>query len=126
MKRRPCIGFYMDDAFEAYKHMETEVVEEYGDRVGPNWLHTWDEGGRRLLRCKKCGGFILYQFSELLSMEDDDYFSDYFPVSGPDEAKMLNEKYDGYAIEAEFPERWLICDPCKAPHWSNEVNRGDR
>ncbi len=111
MKQRLCIGFYMDDAFEAYKHMETEVVEEYGDRVGHNWLHTWDEGGRKLLRCKNCGGYILYQFSELLSMEDDDYFSDYFPLSGPDEANMLNEKYDGYAMD-KWKKRYRFLKTC--------------
>lgn len=101
--------------------MNTEIIEEYGDRFELNWLHTWDEGGRKLLKCKRCGGFILCQFSELHSMEDDDYFLDYFPVSSPEEARNLNAKYDGYAIESDFPDRWLICDPCKPPHWSDSI-----
>lgn len=122
MKNKPCIGFYMEDAFEAYyKHMDPEVVEEYGDKAGQNWLHTWDEGGRTLLRCKRCGGYMLRQYSELHSIEDDDYYSDFFPVTGPEEARSLNEKYDGYTIETDFPGRWLICDPCKAPRWSDTV-----
>ncbi len=126
MNKRPCIGFYMEDAFEAYQHMGTEVIEEYGDRVGHNWLHTWDEGGRKLLRCRKCGGYILCQFSELHSMEDEDYYSDSFQVSGPEEARNLNRMYDGYKIETDFPGRWLICDPCKAPLWSDRLKKAGR
>ena len=122
MEGWPCIGFAMEKPDKAYSHMDTEVVEEYGDSCGNNWLHTWSEGGRRLLRCKKCGGYILYQLSELHGMEYDDYYADYFPVSGPEEARELNEKYDGYSIETEFPRRWLICDPGRTPRWNDEID----
>ena len=119
MRKKPCIGFCIADAFEAFCwHMDqTDVVEEYGDRYLHNWLHTWDDGGRRLLRCRKCGGYILCQYSEYHGMDYDDYYLDYFPVSGAEEAHILNEKYDGYAIEKEYPGRWLICDPGRAPQW---------
>ncbi len=119
MRRKPCIGFCFRDAYEAFcGHMnDMEVVEEYGDRFMHNWLHTWDDGGRMLLRCRKCHGFILAQYSEYHGMAYDDYYLDYFPVSGPEEAHELNEKFDGHAIEAEFPGRWLACDPCRAPRW---------
>lgn len=118
MEGKPCIGFSMENAVEAYKHMETEAVEEYGDHFNNNWLHTWDDGERVLLRCKNCGGYILCQTSEYHGMEDDDYYADYFPVSGSDEAHKLNEQFDGDAIETDFPGRWLICDPCRTPHWN--------
>ena len=41
-------------------------------------------------------------------MEDDDYYSDFFPVSSPEEADELNRRYDGYAIERAFPRRYLM------------------
>lgn len=127
MKKGACIGFRMDDAVKAYRHMDVEVVEEYGDKSGLHWLHTWDDGGRKLLRCRNCGGYILCQVSELKGIEFDDYYADFFPVSGPAEARNLNEEYDGYAIEAEFLGRWLICDPCRVPRWSDNMknNSGD-
>ena len=113
---QPCIAFAMDDAEKAYEHMDREFVRDYGDTYGNNTLHTWDAGHRVLMRCRKCGGYILLQWSEYHGMEDDSYYTDYFPVSGPREAQMTNEKYDGDAIEKEFPHRWMICEG--HPHWN--------
>ncbi len=114
---KPCIGFSMDDAEEAYKHMDDrERVKDYGDMSGKNILHTWDDGSRVLMRCKRCGGYILLQLSEFHGMEDDSYYADYFPVSGPCEARWINEKFDGERIEKEFPCRWMIVDG--KPHWN--------
>ena len=113
---KPCIGFSMDDAEKACRHMDTERIKDYGDTCGKNRLHTWDDGRRVLMRCKNCGGYILLQVSEFHGMEDDGYYVDYFPVSGPREAQLINEKYNGEKIEEEFPHRWLIADG--HPHWS--------
>lgn len=113
---KPCIGFSMDDAAEAFEHMDKEIVKDYGDTWGKNILHTWDDGHRVLLRCKRCGGYMLLQLSEFHGMGDDDYYADYFPVSGPREAEELNEKYDGEEIEESFPGRWMIADA--RPHWN--------
>ena len=118
VENKACIGFYMKNPYEAYfGHMDTEIVEEYGDTYQMNQLHIWQYGGRRLLRCKKCGGYILCQYSEYHGIEFDEYSQEYFPVSGPEEARDLNAKYNGYQIIMKFPGRWLSCDPCRAPYW---------
>ena len=104
---KPCMGFTMTDPEEAYAHMNYEVVEHYGDKYNGHYLYLWDEGYKLLGRCKACGGYILIQRSEMHGSEDD-YYGDYFPVSGSEEAKGLNERYDGYQLEEEFPERYLM------------------
>ena len=113
---KPCIGFSMEDAEKAYEHMDRQLVRDYGDICGKNILHTWDDGWRTLMRCKKCSGYILLQWSEFHGMNDDSYYVDYFPVAGPKEAQEINEKYNGEKIEKEFPQRWLIADG--HPHWN--------
>lgn len=112
----PCVAFSMDDAEEAYRHIDRERIKDYGDRCGKNYLHTWDDGQRILMRCKKCGGYFLLQLSERHGMEDDSYYHDYFPVAGPHEARIINETYDGEKIELEYPKRWMIADG--HPHWN--------
>ena len=116
---RPCIAFAMDTAEEAWEHMSFEVVEEYGDWMYGHSLHTWDRGERTLFRCRKCGGYVLYQYSEYSDPIscDESCYDDYFPVSGPEEADELNRKYDGFAIEREFPGRYLMKTNGKI-HWS--------
>lgn len=112
----PCAGFSMENAEEAYLHMkEKEQVQFYGSVCGNNNLYTWDDGYRTLMRCKNCGGYILVQISEFHGMEDDMYYADYFPVSGPEEAGLLNREYDGFAIEEKFPGKWMCCEG--RPHW---------
>ena len=113
---KPCIGFSMNDAEKAYEHMDMELVKNYGDIYGKNILHTWDDGWRALMHCKKCGGYILLQVSEFHGMDDDSYYVDFFPVTGPTEAQEINEKYNGENIEDEFPHKWLIFD--RNPHWN--------
>lgn len=104
---KPCIAFSLDDPNAAYAHMEYKVIERYGEQCNGHDLYVFDEGYRLLGRCKNCGGFILVQRSEMHG-EEDDYYCDFFPVSGPDEARQLNEQYDGYQIEQDFPKRYLM------------------
>ena len=104
----PCAAFAMQDAQAAYEHLsDYKVVKHYGDGEQGHWYHTWDEGYRHLGVCPKCHGFILVQRSEYHG-EEDSYYGDYFPVSGPIEAETLNDKYDGWEIEDHFPGRYLI------------------
>lgn len=103
---KSCEAFLMDDVQKAWEHMDYEIVKDYGDRCNGHFLHTWDEGKRLLGKCKNCGGYVLVQRSEFHGM-DDDYYRDYFPVSSPEEAAELNRKYDGFAIEKQFEERYL-------------------
>ena len=117
--KKACIGFRMKDASEAYRHMDLELVEEYGSSAYGNILHTWDEGERFLCRCKACGGYVLVQDSEYHDMSggDDCYYTDYFPVDSPEEAGELNRKYNGFDIEFESGIRFMIAD-YNNPHWS--------
>ena len=115
---RPCVAFEMEDANKALQHMDREVIEKYGRKCNGHFLFTWDDGERILYRCKACGGFILAQFSEFHSFNDDDkYYDDFFPVSGPEEAEEINNRYDGWQIEESFPKRWLIRDSLDTAHW---------
>lgn len=104
----PCAAFAMRDAQAAYEHLsDYKVVQHYGEGRQGHWYFTWDDGYRHLGVCPKCHGFILVQRSEYHG-EEDSYYGDFFPVSGPNEAEELNEKYDGFGIEEHFPGRYLI------------------
>jgi hypothetical protein len=93
--------------------MDFEVVEEYGDMYRSpdgkhvHCLHTWDDGHRTLIRCKKCGALFLRQFSEFHDMSggNDCYYTDFFPVNDREEALLYNEKYDGFALEESYNGR---------------------
>ena len=118
MKIKACTAFLLDDPMEAFEHFRQgrKIIKEYGDRYENNILHTWDDGRRILYQCTLCGGFILGQFSEFHGVEDDDYYADYFPVDGPEDAERINAEYNGDRIEEEFPEKWLIADDGNL-HW---------
>lgn len=105
-----CIGFDMPTANEAFNHFAGHLVvlEKYGDMCNEHTLHTWDDGYRELCQCTACGGLILYQRSEYHGLEDDDLYSDFFPVDSPEEAKQLNETYGGFAIETKWPGKKIF------------------
>ena len=105
----PCAAFAMEDSQEAYMHLrDYECVKHYGEgENGRNYV--FDEGYRVLCRCRKCGGYFLLQRSELHGGEEGDaYYGDYFPVSSPESAESLIEKFDGWQIERHFPGRYLV------------------
>ncbi|MBP5547677.1 MAG: hypothetical protein J6X58_02150 [Bacteroidales bacterium] len=105
-----CVGFDLPTAGEAYEHFHglLDEVCDYGDMCNGKCLHTWDDGGRKLYRCRKCGGLVLVQNSEYHGLENDDYYTDYFPVDSAQEAKQLNELYGGFAIETEWKGRKIF------------------
>lgn len=106
-----CVGFEMQDVKAAFDHFygKWDWIESYGDSAYGHYLHTWDDGERALLRCRKCGGYILLQKSEYHGFSDDDsYYRDYFPVDSPEEVDEINRKYDGSSIETEFPKRYIM------------------
>ena len=104
-----CEAFELELSDAAMEHIKDfTIVKEYGSSAYGHPLHTWDRGERYLIRCNKCGGFILVQSSEYHGFGDDDDYVDYFPVENEDEAEMLNKKYDGFAIETEFTGRYLM------------------
>ena len=99
-----CVGFDLPTAAEAYEHFHghLEEIRDYGDMCNGHTLHTWDDGGRKLYRCRKCGGLVLVQSSQYHGDESDDYYTDYFPVDSIQEAEQLNELYGGFSIETEW------------------------
>lgn len=123
MKR--CRAFEMKDPLQARQHMKLVMIRDYGWSAYGHPLHTWDDGGRYLARCETCGGLVLVQKSEFHSfsdLSDDSYYTDYFPVDSEAEAEELNRKYDGFAIEREFPERYL-CMSNLLVHWSEKEQK---
>ena len=46
MEDKPCIAFEMEDAIEAFRHMDREIVKKYGAVFEKNILHIWDDGER--------------------------------------------------------------------------------
>lgn len=109
-----CCIFSYSIAEEAAKNLDFEIVEKYGDTFYnadgsvKHYLHTWDDGYRVLLRCKKCGSLLLKQNSEFHSFGgDDSYYTDLFPVNSSEEALMYNEKYSGIELEREYVGRWI-------------------
>lgn len=89
-----------------------DIVEDYGDSCNGHLLHTWDDGKRILVRCRMCGCYVLIQRSEFHSFTDapDAYYIDYFAVSDPEEARMLNQKYNGSQLELEFEGPHIFCE----------------
>ena len=118
MLGRPCIAFEMKDAKKAYKHFDLEIIESMGETYEGINLHVWTDRERILHRCKRCGGYILTQIDEIHDIEFGDYYyCDHFPVSGSEEAKKINQNYNGFQIEESFPGKWMICDPDQVPYW---------
>ena len=109
---KTCCLFDFDDAQTAYDHMEMEFVFFYGAAYyNPkgrleHYLHTWDEGARSLVKCKKCGAFFLVQDSEYHGREDS-YYTDWYQVEGEKEAERLNAMFDGYALESRYHAPWI-------------------
>ena len=83
-----------------------EFVKDYGSRCNGHYLHTWDEGGRTLFRCKRCGCYVMEQYSEI-HMPDSTYI-DYFPVRDEKHAEEVNEKYNGWTIETDYPYKMIF------------------
>lgn len=98
----------MNDPYDAARHLQNlQIVKNYGDVCDGKYLFAWDEGSRKLAFCPLCRKYVLIQISEYHGMTDGCY-TDWFPVSGEDEAADLNHLYDGFEIEKEFPTRFLM------------------
>lgn len=111
-----CKAFDYEDPHKAWEHMEFKIIKDYGGYAYGHNLHTWDEGERLLARCKKCGGYILIQYSEFHGY-DDSYYRDYFPVEDEQDAEEKNKMYDGFQLESDSGLKYLIRDG-GCCHWS--------
>ena len=115
-----CIAFWMNSVEDAQEHWGAgwENIEDYGSTAYGHSLHTWDDGSRKLRRCVRCGGYILCQWSEFHSLADEDsFYTDYFPVEGPEEAEEMNQRFDGFQIQSQFGKRFLSVANGRY-HWS--------
>lgn len=101
----------MEDIQSALDHFRgnTTLVLKFGKNLYGHPLFLFDDGERYLVKCNKCGGYILIQDFERRSYSDgnDTYYTDYFPVDGPKEADFLNQMYGGWSIEFEFVGKWI-------------------
>ena len=52
------------------------------------------------------GGGKSYDSQHCISLHG--YYTDWFPVHSPEEADLLNQQYDGFAIECDFQGRYLM------------------
>lgn len=121
-----CLAFEMEDLRAAWKHIDLELVEDYGDYAYGHDLHCFDDGKRELNRCKTCGGYVLVQKSEYHSFSDgnDDYYTDYYPVEDAGEADKINREYDGENIRDAFPPSVKCIHMTNLIlHWSGEAPR---
>jgi len=83
-----------------------EFVRNYGSSCNGHDLHTWDEGGRTLFRCTKCGCLVMEQYSEI-HMPDSTYI-DYFPIRDEKHAEEVNERYNGWTLETDYPYKMIF------------------
>lgn len=97
-----CCTLLEADAQTAGDGMAVETVRDYGDGK-----HMFDDGWRRLFRCRKCGCLMLAQHSEFHGFEDDDCYTDYFPVASAAEADRIHEISGPMDIENEISDRFL-------------------
>ncbi|MBR5071255.1 MAG: hypothetical protein IKX27_05085 [Oscillospiraceae bacterium] len=116
-----CHIFDMPDAEEACSQLDLEEVEDYGEEKYGHFLHVWDQGSRKLMRCRRCGAYVLVQRSVFLSFVNapNSEYTDWFPVSGPEQADSLNRTYDGHQLERCFEGRYLRSTN-GVPYWSDE------
>ena len=121
VNRNICHAFQIDSAHVARSHMDLERIINYGSQANGIIFHTWDAGERWLGRCRKCGGLVLVQESEYHGFDDDDDYTDYFPVASEEEAQSYNEKYDGYQIEKKFPGKYLMTTNTFQVRWSMQI-----
>ncbi len=102
-----CCIFEFENIEEAIKSMDFEFIKGYEDKFInkdgsiKHYLHTWDDGERRLIRCKRCGAYFLRQDSEFHGFDDSDYM-DWFQVESPNAAEKLNEMLNGWEIERKY------------------------
>ena len=85
---------------------DLQWVKNYGSSYKGKTLHTWDEGYRILWRCRKCGHYVLEQYSEI-HMPDSVYI-DLFPVKDEDHVERINERYDGFEIETCYHHKKIF------------------
>lgn len=109
---KKCMAYYMENASDAWNHMKLEPVKRYGCYAYGHRLYEFDKGERVLYQCSNCGGYVLAQHSqsEPHTYDDDDlyaHYHDYFFVSGPGEADMLNKRFDGDKILSQYRKRYL-------------------
>ena len=91
---------------KTFDERNLKFIKNYGSGSLGHPYHTWDEGDRDLFQCKKCGAYLLRQYSEV-HMPDATYI-DYFPVEDEADAEEVNRRYDGWSIETDYPYKGIF------------------
>ena len=95
---------FADDA--KFERRNLEHIKSFGDTFEGHQLYMWDEGDRTLYRCRKCGGYVLEQHSEI-HMPDTGY-TDYVPVRDEKHTEQINREYGPLALETEYPYKKIF------------------
>ena len=91
-----CCLLSYNTAHEAMMKRTLEEIEHFGGGDGEGY--SWDDGSRKLCRCKNCGALFLNYSIRFLSMtyeQDEKSYSYYIPVASREQALEYNEKYIG-------------------------------
>lgn len=90
-----CCVFYNQNPERMIELAEFDMVEDYDGHKYGHELYGNDSGGRVLLKCHKCGRYVLRQKSTIKVMDNDRNTESitYWPVESPEEADRLNREY---------------------------------
>lgn len=124
---KTCCIFSHTNASIAIIHFEYELIKNLGKSVYNNdgsfkhYNYVWDDGGRKVIRCKNCGAIFLYQWSEFHNNYggQDSYYDNFFLVKNLVEAEFLNKNYSGFELETNHKglKLWNSKDVW---HWNKE------
>ena len=92
---KPCCLFSCRTADEAIKKHTLTVTEDFG---GEGEGYSWEDGSRKLLKCKNCGALFLEYRIKFLAMTDEQDEISYrylLPVVNRKEALEYIDKYIG-------------------------------
>ena len=113
--------FNESDAEKAYAGADFEQVERYpailyGHRLDDNGVYWMCNGYRELLKCRKCGNYVLLQYHFMKDPYDDGCgdIEDIviYPVDSPDDADVINRMYEGL-LEHKLDRLHLVRSWCE-------------
>ena len=121
-----CCLFECQSATQAELLMDMELIIDYGNQFHnpdgslKHYLHTWDDGYRLLVRCKRYGALFIKQNSEYHGFSNEDsYYTDWYQVESKEVAELINAVYSGFSLERNYNGPWLK-KTNDTMHWSLE------
>lgn len=106
----PCCFMKQDHVSQKVFFAAVRPVKDYGgsyiDKDGKHSHknYMWDDGGRKLCRCSRCGAYYLVQEDEFHGIEDS-YYIDCFQMDSEAQAEQVNRDYNGAEITTAYQGR---------------------